>query len=245
MPESNRNHLIAPAVVLGIALLFSAAIFAKVQRDNRRDSQCIEATGSAKRMIISDFGTCVVLLSGTGTQLADAYRDLQRQKPQVLAYLQSKGFSSTSIKLSAPVLTTNYERNGNGYETTRIISYTYTQEIKLESSDVRAIETLSLEITGLVEQGLAISINPPQYFYTKLADLKIEIQAEAAADAALRARRIAEATGRVLGPLQSARMGVLQITPRNSNDIADYGMNDVSSIEKEITAVVNGEFIIN
>jgi hypothetical protein len=39
-------------------------------------------------------------------------------------------------------------------------------------------------------------------------------------------------------------MGVLQITPKFSNMISDYGINDLSSIEKEITAVVNASFEI-
>ena len=44
--------------------------------------------------------------------------------------------------------------------------------------------------------------------------------------------------------MRSARMGVIQITPRLSNQISDYGVNDLSSIEKEITAVVNASFEI-
>lgn len=39
-------------------------------------------------------------------------------------------------------------------------------------------------------------------------------------------------------------MGVLQITPENSNMTSDYGINDVSAIRKEITAVVNADFQI-
>ena len=39
-------------------------------------------------------------------------------------------------------------------------------------------------------------------------------------------------------------MGVIQITPRLSNQVSDYGINDLSSIDKEITAVVNASFII-
>jgi hypothetical protein len=84
----------------------------------------------------------------------------------------------------------------------------------------------------------------PEYHYTKLAELKIEIQADASRDAMIRAQKIAEATGRKLGPMRSAQMGVLQITPRLSNMISDYGINDLSSIEKEITAVVNASFEI-
>jgi hypothetical protein len=60
----------------------------------------------------------------------------------------------------------------------------------------------------------------------------------------VRGQRIAKATGRELGALRSARMGVLQITPENSNLTSDYGVNDVSSIRKEITAVVSANFAI-
>ena len=63
-------------------------------------------------------------------------------------------------------------------------------------------------------------------------------------DAMVRAERIAAATGRKLGPLSNARMGVLQITPKNSNTVSDYGVNDATSVEKEITAVVNASFQI-
>ena len=84
----------------------------------------------------------------------------------------------------------------------------------------------------------------PEYHYSKIADLKIDVQAAAAKDAMVRANKIAEATGRSLGTMTEARMGVLQITPRLSNQVSDYGINDLSSIEKEITAVVNASFLI-
>ena len=37
-------------------------------------------------------------------------------------------------------------------------------------------------------------------------------------------------------------MGVLQITPAYSNEVSDYGINDTSSLLKDITAVVTVEF---
>jgi len=48
-----------------------------------------------------------------------------------------------------------------------------------------------------------------------------------------------------LGALRQARMGVIQITPKNSTMVSDYGFNDTSSIEKEITAVVSATFEID
>jgi hypothetical protein len=95
-----------------------------------------------------------------------------------------------------------------------------------------------------VEKGLDINVEQPEYLYTKLDDLKIEVQAAASKNAMERAAKIAEATGRNLGTLRSARMGVIQITPHNSNVISDLGMNDATSIEKEITAVISASFEI-
>ena len=102
-----------------------------------------------------------------------------------------------------------------------------------------------MEISSLVERGVSFQVNQPEFYNTKVGDIKIEIQAEAAKDAMIRGQRIAQATGRKLGTLKSARMGVLQITPENSNMTSDYGVNDISSIRKEITAVVNANFEID
>jgi len=126
----------------------------------------------------------------------------------------------------------------------RAVTRHYNQRIEIKSTDVNKIKEISLDISSLIEKGVNFNVDMPEYHYTKLADLKIEIQAAASKDAMIRAQKIAEATGRELGPMRSARMGVLQITPRLSNMISDYGINDLSSIEKEITAVVNASFEI-
>ncbi|OQB37667.1 MAG: hypothetical protein BWY06_02289 [Candidatus Latescibacteria bacterium ADurb.Bin168] len=39
-------------------------------------------------------------------------------------------------------------------------------------------------------------------------------------------------------------MGVFQITPRNSTMVSDYGINDTSSREKDVTAVVSVTFAV-
>ena len=37
----------------------------------------------------------------------------------------------------------------------------------------------------------------------------------------------------------------IQITPRNSTDVSDYGIYDTTSLEKDITAVVSMIFGLN
>ena len=68
---------------------------------------------------------------------------------------------------------------------------------------------------------------------------------EAAKDAKVRAERVASSTGNSIGPVRSAKMGVLQITAADSTDVSDYGVYDTTTIEKDMTAVVNISFAVD
>lgn len=238
------NRLIIPSLILALAVIICSLILSGTWRKVRSENQTITVTGSAKMVMVSDLGILRGTLTATGATGSDAYRALESQKPILMEYIRSKGFPVEKVNFQTisnfPVY--NYSQTGQQLD---IRSYTASQMIDIQSSDVELIKAISLEISGLVEKGVNFQVNSPEYYYTKVGDIKIEIQAAAAKDAMIRGQRIAKATGRELGTLKSARMGVLQITPENSNMTSDYGINDVSSIRKEITAVVNANFEIN
>lgn len=240
----NKNNNLVPFSILGIALIICSVIFVTAWRSNYSSNQTITVTGSAKKDIISNLGILRGVITVESLTAESAYQELKRQKPILISYLVKNGFPAEEIEFftmnSYPV----YEISPSGYQTGKIRAYTYSQRIEIKSSDVNKIKNISLEIPSLIEKGVSFNVEMPEYHYSKIADIKIEIQAEAAKDAMNRALKIALSTGRELGPMRSARMGVIQITPRLSNQISDYGVNDLSSIEKEITAVVNASFEI-
>jgi uncharacterized protein len=240
----NKNNLFIPSIIIAISFIICSIIFTSTWKSNYASNQTINVTGSAKKEIVSDLGILKGTVSAQLPTAEGAYRELLRQKPILISYLAANGFPEDKIEFftinSYPV----YEIGAGGYQTGRIIAYNYNQRIEIKSTDVNKIKSISLDIPSLIEKGVNFNVEMPEYHYTKLADLKIEIQADASRDAMIRAQKIADATGRQLGPMRSARMGVLQITPRLSNMISDYGINDLSSIEKEITAVVNASFEI-
>lgn len=239
----SQNRLVLPAVIIAIAAVLSTFIISAAFRKIKSDNQTINATGSAKKVIVSDLAVFRGTITVEAGSASEAYQELQRQKPVIVNYLKSKGFQEGEINFQTINNYPNYYYNQNGQQT-GVRSYTASQTLDIQSADVELIKAISLEVSSLVQQGINFHVNPPEYYYTKIGDIKIEIQAEAAKDAMVRGQRIAEATGRTLGALKSARMGVIQITPGNSNMISDYGINDVSSIRKEITAVVSAEFAI-
>lgn len=237
-----KGNIVVASLILGVSFIVCTFLFTLFLRARDKANQTINVTGSAKRDIVSDLGVLRSNIQANGPTADAAYNQLLEQRPQVLSYLATKGFSDTSIELNPINLNPIYEITEQGYSSNRIISYTANQLIEVKVKDVQKIKSVSLDMISLVNKGVSITVMPPEYYYTGLADLKIEIQADAAKDALNRANKIAEATGSDLGSITNARMGVIQITPVNSNMISDYGINDVSSIEKEITAVVSASF---
>jgi hypothetical protein len=239
-----NNNLFLPAVIIGVSFIIGVVFFTNAWKSSQSANQTISVTGSAKKEIVSDLGFLRGTISVQSSTSESAFAELNRQKPILISYLERKGFPKDKIEFNTINSYPVYEMSEQGYQTGRINGYIYSQRIEIQSTDVNKIKELSLDITSLIERGVSFNVEQPEYHYTKIADLKIEIQAAAAKDAMIRAQKIAEATDRDLGPMRSARMGVLQITPKFSNAISDYGINDLSSIEKEIIGVVNASFEI-
>jgi uncharacterized protein len=80
--------------------------------------------------------------------------------------------------------------------------------------------------------------------YTKLADLRPKLLADATKDALGRAKVLVDATGGKLGGLRDVNVGVFQITAPNSTEVSDYGVYDTSTLRKDVTAVVNVSFAL-
>ena len=72
----------------------------------------------------------------------------------------------------------------------------------------------------------------------------IEMLARATENARQRAENMAKATGNRIGFMRSAKMGVFQITPVTSTDVSDWGVNDTTSFDKKVMAVVTVSFAI-
>lgn len=243
--NNERSGVLAAGVALAIGLVIASAVGGFSFVRGKRGDQTITVTGSAKKRIRSDLVIWKSSVSYQSPALADAYRSLSEAVPRVKSYLVSKGIAENQITISAISSQTLHARNSDGQDTGQITGYSLRQELVVRSNDVDKISQVAREATELINQGILIESMAPEYYYTKLADEKIAMLAEAAKDAKTRAEKIAESTGSSIGSVRTARTGVLQITPADSNEVSDSGMNDTSSLDKDITAVVNLGFEIS
>lgn len=245
MDGQRNGYFFNAGVALAIGLVLSSIIFGWFFANSRKGDEAITVTGSAKKRIKSDLVVWSAGVSYQASQLADAYSELSTNIPKIKQYLISKGVAEAQMTVSAISSTTLHGRDSNGRETSEITGYTLRQEISVRSSEVDKIAQIARESTELINQGILLESRAPEYFYTAIGDLKIEMLGEAAKDAKTRAERIAASTGNSIGSVRSARMGVLQITAADSTEVADYGIFDTSTIDKDMTAVVNVSFAVN
>jgi hypothetical protein len=246
------NGNVRAALALPLSIVLSSVIGSWAFLHSKTLGQTIQVTGSAKKRIKSDLMIWRASVTVESAALPDAYSRLARDVEKTRTFLVSHGIPENQIVISAVATTTirHGKKSPSGDEgaedlTGRVSGYSLKQSLEIRSSDIDKITSVSRQVTELINQAILLESEEPQYLYTRLAETKVVILAEAARDALDRARQIAGSTGSKVGEIRSAEMGVLQITAADSNQVSEYGENDTKSLEKDITAVVHVTFAID
>lgn len=228
------------AVIFAIAIIISAYLLGNSIINRNKVDGSIAVTGLGKADFTSDLIVWEGSFSKESYNLQEAYQDLEKSKEVITNYLLSKGITTEELVFNAVTSHKNtrskYSENGK-YIGDEFLGYILTQRLQIESNDVEKVEKVSREITELLNKGIEFYSQSPRYYYTKLADLKIEMISKATEDARIRAEKIAENSGSGLGNLISAKMGIFQITGQNSNEDYSWG-GTYNTSSKEKTASI-------
>lgn len=221
-----KSERIIVISILSIALIIASAIAGRSLINRNIRNQTITVTGMAERNFVSDLIVWKSQFSVKMFNLTDAYAELKKQSETTRQFLLSKGVSKDEITFSAVEINRDfsytYGPNGNIASST-FDGFRLTQSVNINSKNVSKIETISREITELINQGIEITSLAPEYYYTKLADLKIEMLAEASNDAYNRAETMAKNGKGKLGGMVDSSMGVFQIIAQNSSEDYSWG----------------------
>jgi hypothetical protein len=177
--------------------------------------------------------------------LLEAQHNLKADAAEVGEFLNQNGVTNAVFKpiaIEEIQASVSNETNGESVSRQRTVGYKLTQKVRVESENVERLA--GLDTTPLVEQGVLFTTEPPQFLYTKVAEEKIEMLADATKDARARAEQIAAQGSRSIANLHDAEMGVFQITPLHESNTSGEGESDTSSMEKTITAVVTATFLL-
>ncbi|MDR1316569.1 MAG: SIMPL domain-containing protein [Spirochaetales bacterium] len=239
------NTIIVCLSVIICVSIFSASIIALKTAQN----DYILVTGSATKSFVSDLIVWRGSFSKKAVTTKEAYDKLKNDTAAVKQYLVNKGVDEKDIVFSSIRMNENRETeyNQEGRITGIIFTgYTLVQGITIESADVDKIEKISRDVTELIDLGVEFHSMPPEYYYTKLDELKLDLIAKSAENTRIRAETIVNESGAKISKLRSASLGVFQITPENSStDSYSYeGFYDVSSKNKTAFITTRLEYLL-
>jgi hypothetical protein len=239
------NTVIVCVSVILCVSIFSVGIITLKKAQN----DYIVVTGSATKSFIADLIVWRGFFSKKAATSKEAYEKLSIDTAAVKHYLVNSGVHEDSIIFPSIEMSENYdyEYNQDGRITKTVFAgYTLTQRVAIKSGEVDKIEQISRDITELIDLGVEFFSMPPEYYYTKLDELKLDLIAKSAENTKMRAETIVKESGAKLSKLRSASLGVFQITPENSStDNYSYdGTYDVSSKNKTAFITTRLEYLL-
>lgn len=249
-----QTPVVYATLIASLTFLIGVGFLTYAINTLRAQDKTISVTGSAERIVESDSAkwSLSVTRSATAEDIRQSSTLLQADIQKVVNRLGTVGIPADSVE-RAPTETQvvcfnsqdmNYDRFGN-----RVCasggSYVLSSRIVVNTDKAKEMNDISQRVTEYaLAEGITITNSNVEFFYNKLSDLRVELLGEATKNAQARAVQIVESTNRALGPLQSASMGVFQVTARQSVDFSDYGTYDTSTYEKKVTAIVRTVFFI-
>lgn len=237
-------------IVLGVAVsvITSTTVAARAytQRAEKQDrgEQTMMVKGSTRKRVRSDKAVWRIDVRGEHADLKEAYKIVEQGAGGVREFLKSHGFSEAELSTGAIETLIIRQRDKEGHELPEIASYQLERTFWITTGDVDRVAAAAGKVTALIEQGVMVISMAPQYYYSDLTALKIELMGAASRDARARADEIAKNAGCRVAEVRSASMGVLQVTRPLSTDVSDSGIYDTGTIDKDVQAVVTIVFRI-
>jgi hypothetical protein len=249
----------AGAVALALGMVGSVTVAALTWKDvrTRPGKHTIRVTGSAKKRIVSDHIEWSAGLDAHAPDRTASYKLLREEHKKAMEFLKKQGIKDEEIEAQS----VSFEEEFDVHEEIKVLpgtnvpmrsekkvskGFVTREKILVRSNDVKRIAQASREITSLIEQGVSVTSEEPEYIYTRLSELKVEMLAAAGKDARARAENILRSAGAIsIGKLMVADMGIINVNPANSSETSEEGNNDTSSLEKDIITIVHAEFEID
>ena len=235
-------------LIIGLCIVLSCGALAfGLSHFRSEGSHVISATGSAS----VDFEADTIIWRGSFTSTAytsqEAYTKIKNDADLVDRYLKDNGLGDDEVVFNSVDIGRTYQEiydiNGN-YAGSEPDGYLLTQSVTVTSSDIEKVEKISRDISSLLDQGVELTSESPEYYYSDLDALKLDLIDQASLNAKERIDIIAKNSNAKIGRLNNSSLGVFQITAKNSgtSSYSYDGAFDVSSRYKTASITVRLEY---
>ena len=237
-----ERPFVIPSFIFGITLIIGLALVGQGIA-SRSSGNIISVTGSATTDVTADNASWSITLNRTVdiNGIPQGAKALSVDGDAVARVLTNQKLASSTVTQTIVSTNQNYSNQGAP------VTYTLSQTVTIQTSEVTKIDALSHNLTlfqSVISSETILSPQSPAYFVSSLPQLRVSLVGKAVADAKARAVEIAKSGGTTVGALSSASSGVVQVMAPNSTNVDDYGSYDTSTIQKQVMVTARASFYV-
>jgi uncharacterized protein len=206
----------------------------------------VSVKGLAERDVKADLAVWTISYTATGRGLAEANAALAQDQTVVTTFATAHGFAAAEIEVQPTTVTDTFANQTDRRAPDPEQRYVIRGGIRIRSSKVDQVRRASQDTSDLVKQGVVLGENypqAPQYFFTRLNDIRPAMLADATRSARAVAEQFAADSHSELGAIRHASQGVFQVTGRDSNGENGAG-DDQSSLAKKVRLVSTIDYFL-
>lgn len=247
-----KNHpIVISTVALSVALVLSAFLISGGLSSIKSNNRYVTVRGLNEQDVKSDLVVWQLRFKTTGDDLGVTQAELDKQKQSVIDFLTQAGFDANTISPQG-IRVVDKQANEYGTDAYTTKRYILSTAVTLRSDKVDLAAQTQQKMSNLIKSGVALSDdgycgNIPNYLFTKLNDIKIDMLAKATQNARDAGNQFATDAKAKLGSIRTATQGYFSISAQDSIQEGSGSNNscgDSDSIMKKIRVVTTIDYFL-
>lgn len=242
-----QNNLLIPVLLLTIGFIVVGFIVSDAYKFKYQQQNIVTVTGNALKNFESDIVKWNASYSRKSRDIAEASAMLEQDRKKVEEFLKSYDIAQDEIIFQSVNIQKDYtyQTNHEGVSTSIFTGYALSQTVVVTSNHLDNIGKVAREISSLLSLGIELTSQAPQFYYSDLEGLKLDLIKEASANAYQRAENIAHESQSTIHQLQQADLGIFQITGLHEDEEYSYGgAFNTSSRAKTAQITVKAKYLL-
>jgi len=236
---SNNKFYAIGALFLAVGMSVGGYFIGNMMYKSKVATNIATVRGLAERDVKANIASWSVNFEASYNTLSKAYELANESKGKVTAFLKESGFAEEEITPNALTVYKREDRDNVGNITNT--TYQISGSVVVRTEDVDKVSAATQKVGDLVGQGVLLTSSFPQYFYTKLNDVKPEMLGEATRNARTAAEQFAKDANAKVGNINSAGQGAFTLSPR---DAGENGGDESGSMYKKVRVVTTISFYL-
>jgi hypothetical protein len=249
-PRDSRALSLGGALLIGLLAGAGVALggyfIGKGFYAGRAGERFVSVKGLAERDVKADLALWTVSYTAAGPGVAEANAAIAQDQTLVIAFATAHGFAAAEIEVQPTTVTDTFANESDRRAPDAGQRYVIKGGIRIRSGKVDQVLQASQDTGDLVKQGVVLGENypqAPQYFFTRLNDIRPAMLADATHSARSVAEQFAADSHSELGAIRRASQGVFEVTGRDSSGETGAG-DDQGSLEKKVRLVSTIDYFL-